>query len=131
MIVVLCQLRNFSAISWGEKDTFQWDYSEVCFVLELIFIVLAHQNNSPQIDMWHHSIILIQSQPIVALTPYYCVIRREVANYKLKSLTAKHLKLFYSGYNRNKYLTSNWIKVVCYPLIALLTCLNLRYSFME
>jgi len=47
----------FSAVSWQEQLTFQWD--KVCFVLEqhtlLDFIVLAHWNNSSWVDMSLHS----------------------------------------------------------------------------
>jgi hypothetical protein len=65
-----------------ERDTFAWTVSKFSaiswewwlylFVLDqfayMIFIVLAHWNNSLQEDMWLH-IILITSQPIFALTP--------------------------------------------------------------
>ena len=34
MIIVLCQLSNFTAISWQEQINFQWDDDEVTFVLE-------------------------------------------------------------------------------------------------
>jgi hypothetical protein len=37
--------------------------------LSWIFIVLTHWNNSLQIDMSLHSIILIPSQPVFALSP--------------------------------------------------------------
>ena len=35
VIVVYCQMTNFSAISWREQVTFQWDDNDdVCFVLD-------------------------------------------------------------------------------------------------
>ena len=34
MIIVECQLSNFSAISWQEKVDFQWDDDEVSFGLD-------------------------------------------------------------------------------------------------
>ena len=47
----------FSAISWQEQVIYQWDDDEVRFVLDRswIFIVLAHWNNSLQVDMSLHS----------------------------------------------------------------------------
>ena len=33
LMLVLCQLGNFSATSWREQDNFQWDYG-ICFVLD-------------------------------------------------------------------------------------------------
>jgi len=68
--------QHFSlAISWQEQVNFQCDDGEVGFVLdqhaELDFIVLAHWNNSPQVDnvVPFRHIILIPSQPVFALTP--------------------------------------------------------------
>jgi hypothetical protein len=84
----LCQLSNFSAtcISWREQVNFKWDDDEVCFVVDqhgyLDFIMLAHWNNSTQIDivalLWH--IILIPSQPVFALSPQCCVLSGEATN---------------------------------------------------
>jgi len=34
VIVVSCQLSNFSAISWQEQANFQWDDDDVLFVLD-------------------------------------------------------------------------------------------------
>jgi hypothetical protein len=34
VIVVLCQLDNFSAMSWQEQVNFQWDDDEFHFVLD-------------------------------------------------------------------------------------------------
>ena len=34
VIVVKCQLSNFSAISWWEQVNFQWNYDEVYIVLD-------------------------------------------------------------------------------------------------
>ena len=46
-----------------------------------IFIVLAHWNNSPLVDMSLHSdTLLISSQTDFVLTPYCCVLRGETAN---------------------------------------------------
>jgi hypothetical protein len=54
----LTPIQQFSAISWREQVNFQWDDDEVRFVLdqhaELVFIVLAHWNNSPRVDMLLH-----------------------------------------------------------------------------
>ena len=56
---------NSAVISWREQVNFQWDDDEVRFVLNqyaelFFFIVLAHWNNSPRVDMSLH-IILIPS----------------------------------------------------------------------
>ena len=55
----LTPIHHFSAKSLREQVNFQWDGDEVRFVLdqqaELIFIVLAHWNNSPLVDMSLHS----------------------------------------------------------------------------
>ena len=56
--VVQRQFSNFSAISWREQVNFQWD-DEVRFVLDQkakldFYIVLAHWNNSPRVDMSLH-----------------------------------------------------------------------------
>jgi hypothetical protein len=40
------QVLDFSAISWGEQDNFQWDDDEVN-LNSWIFIVLDHWNNCP------------------------------------------------------------------------------------
>ena len=61
------QFHSYICISWREQVNLKWDDDEVRFVLDQllswIFIVLAHWNNSPRIDMspysWH--IILITS----------------------------------------------------------------------
>ena len=49
----------FSYISWREQVTFQWDGDDFCFAFDQhacwIFIVLAHSNNSPRVDMSFHS----------------------------------------------------------------------------
>jgi hypothetical protein len=34
VIVVECQLSNFSAISWREQVNFQWDENDACFILD-------------------------------------------------------------------------------------------------
>ena len=53
------QFSNCSAISWREQVHFQWDGDDFRFVLDQyaswIFLVLAHWNNSSQIDMSPHS----------------------------------------------------------------------------
>ena len=63
VIVAYCQFSNFSAtcISWREQVNCQWEHVQVHFVLdqhaELDFIVLAHWNNSLQVDIslnWTH-----------------------------------------------------------------------------
>ena len=50
--------------------------------LSWIFIVLAHWNNSPRVDMSVNSghIILIPSQPVFAFSPECCVLSREATN---------------------------------------------------
>ena len=61
-------------------------------MLSWIFIVLAHWNNSPRIDMSPHSVTLscmIPDQPVFSLSPYCCVLSREATNtnYIVFSLT--------------------------------------------
>jgi len=80
-----CQGTNFSPKSWYKQVTFPRD--DFSFVLDhhafgCIFIVPAHWNNSVCLDMSLHSghITLNLSQPILALTPYYCVPSREAVN---------------------------------------------------
>jgi hypothetical protein len=67
------QMRNFSAISWREQVTFQWNDNDVHVLLNQnswIFIVLAHRNNCPVVDVIQlRLIILISSQPVFALSP--------------------------------------------------------------
>ena len=69
------QFSNFSAISWGEQATFQWDDDEVHFVLdqhaELDFFgasSLKQQSAGRHVAPLEH-IILIPSQPVVVLSP--------------------------------------------------------------
>jgi len=83
-----CQGTNFSPKSWYKQVTFPRD--DFSFVLDhhafgCIFIVPAHWNNSVCLDMSLHSghITLNLSQPIFALTPYYCVPSREAVNTNL------------------------------------------------
>ena len=47
--------------------------------LSWIFIVLAHWNNSPRIDIFPHSETL-SCPPVFALSPYCCVLSGETAN---------------------------------------------------
>ena len=62
VIVALCQLSNFSAISWQEQINFQWNDDKVPFVLdqhtELDFYSAteAHWNNSPRVNMSLHTL---------------------------------------------------------------------------
>jgi hypothetical protein len=69
------QFSNFSAISWGEQATFQWDDDEVHFVLdqhaELDFFgasSLKQQSAGRHVAPLEH-IILIPSQPVFVLSP--------------------------------------------------------------
>jgi hypothetical protein len=69
------QFSNFSAISWGEQVTFQWDDDEVHFVLdqhaELDFFgasSLKQQSAGRHVAPLEH-IILIPSQPVFVLSP--------------------------------------------------------------
>jgi hypothetical protein len=100
-------MTNFSAISWIEQVTFQWDddnddvlknwtsnFSYIMVrtsyisiwggwtsMLSSIFIVLAHWNNSRWVDMSLHTEWLqIPSQPLFTLTPWCCVLSGEAAN---------------------------------------------------
>jgi hypothetical protein len=68
-------MNNFSAISWREQVTFQWDDDEVHFVLDQ-HTLLDFYSDSPLkkqsvgrnvTPFWH--IILIPNQPVFALTP--------------------------------------------------------------
>jgi len=79
VIVVLRQLSNFSVISWREQVNFQWDDDdddyEVRFVLDqhaqMDFYSassLKQQSVDRHIASLEH-IILIQSQPVFALSP--------------------------------------------------------------
>ena len=65
---------------------FQWADDEVCFVLdqhvELDFYStssLKQQSMVTHVAPLRH-IILIQSQPVLALSPYCCVLSREATN---------------------------------------------------
>ena len=75
MIVVKRQVSNFSAISWQEQVNFQSDDDEGLFVLdqdaELGFISISslkQQSAGRHVVLLGH-IILIQSQPVFALSP--------------------------------------------------------------
>jgi hypothetical protein len=75
VIVVKCQLINFSAISCKKQVNFQWEDDEVRFVLdqhaELDFYSassLKQQSAGRHVAPLGH-IILIPSQPVFALTP--------------------------------------------------------------
>jgi hypothetical protein len=75
VIVVKCQLINFSAISCKKQVNFQWEDDEVRFVLdqhaELDFYSassLKQQSAGRHVAPLRH-IILIPSQPVFALTP--------------------------------------------------------------
>ena len=75
VIVVKCQLINFSAISYKKQVNFQWEDDEVRFVLdqhaELDFhsaSSLKQQSAGRHVAPLRH-IILIPSQPVFALTP--------------------------------------------------------------
>ena len=70
-----CQFSNFAAILWREQVNYQWDDDEVRFILdqhaELDFISadsLRQQSAGRNITPFGH-IILIPSQPILALSP--------------------------------------------------------------
>ena len=77
MIVVLRQLIKFSAISWREQNTFQWDDDEIRFVLaqhaELDFFFyssssLKQQSAGKDVAPVGH-IILIPSKLVFAFSP--------------------------------------------------------------
>ena len=75
VIVVKCQLINFSAISCKKQVNFQWEDDEVRFVLdqhaELDFYSassLKQQSAGRHVAPLGH-IILIPSQPVFALSP--------------------------------------------------------------
>ena len=75
MIIVLCQLNNFSAIWWQEQVNFQWVDDEVPFVLEQHALLdfdsassLKQQSADRHVTPLGH-IILIPSQPVFALSP--------------------------------------------------------------
>ena len=77
----------FLAISWWEQSDIlmKWWWSLICTSstsLVKTFTVLDHWNNSLRVDMLLHSrhIILINSQPISALTPSCCALSREAGN---------------------------------------------------
>ena len=79
-----CQMSKFSAKSWQEQVTF--DEMNVCFVLDwhawLDFcsvISLKQQSVDRHVAPFGH-IILILSQPVFAIIPYSCVLRREAWN---------------------------------------------------
>ena len=86
MIVVQSQFSNVSAISWREQINFQSDDDDVRFILEqhseLDFYSvnsLKQQSADIHVALLGH-IILIPSQPIFALSPQRCVLRREATN---------------------------------------------------
>ena len=75
VIVVQRQFSNFSTISWREQVNFQWDDDEVRVVLdkhaEFDFYSassLKQQSAGRHVAPLGH-IILIQSQPVFALSP--------------------------------------------------------------
>ena len=60
-------MNKYSAISWREKDTFFYEMIIRCLLctrFSWIFIVLAHWNNNPGIDMLFHSDTLSWYQPV-------------------------------------------------------------------
>jgi hypothetical protein len=74
----------FLATSWREQLNFPWDDDEVRFLLDQqvgFCIVVAHWNNSLQIDMLLHSDTLSWFRAIQsALSPYCCVLCGEATN---------------------------------------------------
>ena len=75
VIVGLKQVKNISVISYQEQVTFWWDDADVCLVLyqhaQLDFYSassLKEQSNCRH-DAPFWQIIMIQSQPVFALTP--------------------------------------------------------------
>jgi len=87
VIIVYCQLSNFSAISsWWEQVNFQWDADEVCFVLDQHVQLDFYSTSSlkqQSVDrhltpLWY--IIIISSQPVFALSPKCWVFSEEATN---------------------------------------------------
>ena len=83
VIVVHRQFSNLSAISWREVNL-QWDDDEVRFVLdqhaELDFIVLAHWNNSPRVNMPPHADTLFWfrvNQSLLFLLNAACLVEKQ------------------------------------------------------
>ena len=73
----------FPAISWRDQVNFQWDDDEVrSNTISCIFIVLTYWNNTTRIDLSPPlvHIILIPSQPVLALSPLHWVISGETTN---------------------------------------------------
>jgi hypothetical protein len=86
---------SISSISWQEQVIFWWnDDDDICFVLNhmlsWIFIVLAHWNNNPCIEMS----LPIVNFPLctnIPATPAYGLVRNDMdVNEKLFSITHRH-----------------------------------------
>ena len=77
-------MRIFSAMSWWEHPTFQWDDYDVHFVLDQhayyiwIFIVLALWNNSMDghVASLRH-IILIPTNPVLSVLNAVCLVEKQ------------------------------------------------------
>ena len=75
MIVVEPQFSNLLAISWRQQANFQWDDDGVRFVLDKHAELGFNSASSvkQQSAVWHvaplRRIILIQNQPVFALSP--------------------------------------------------------------
>jgi hypothetical protein len=76
---------QFFSYVMAKTSFLQWN-DDVRYVLRPTHLtgslVLAHWNNSLQIDMSHHSrhIILIPSQPVFVLIPIWSMLNREATN---------------------------------------------------
>jgi hypothetical protein len=79
----LIPIQQISAISWREQVNFQWDDDEVCFVLDQhVEMNLYSASSLKQQSADRHvaplgHIILIPSQPGVALSPQWCLAEKQ------------------------------------------------------
>jgi len=79
-------MSNFSAISWQEQVTFQWDDDDGCFVLDkyTLFDIYSASSLKLQPTRRHVTplghIFLIPSWPIFTLTTYCYMLSLEAAN---------------------------------------------------
>ena len=87
VIVVLCHLSNFSAISWREQVNFQWKWGwgPLCTKRTCLAGFTKSASYLKQQSVERHvatlgHIILIPSRPVFALSSYCWVLSREATN---------------------------------------------------
>jgi hypothetical protein len=108
-------MENFSAISWREEITFWWDNDDDYVHDALHQDTELNFNSASSMIQQSTSIHYIDAEPTsLPLTHYWCVLRGEIENTKLKIFVLTRSWLKPMIYHTNHYTTyADFIFILC------------------